>query len=69
MPGWWYSEKDRKIGPVAIEEIGRLLTAGKIDSNTMVWQEPFKRCLMTTPIHSLRGFRRLYGEPLSNESI
>lgn len=36
---WWYADKGKKIGPLANEELSQLLSAGKTNSQTLLWQE------------------------------
>lgn len=39
MTQWWYADKNKKIGPVEMDELRRLLQNGKISLSTIVWQE------------------------------
>jgi len=39
VTNWWYSEKNKKIGLIRIENLITLFQKGKINQNTMVWQK------------------------------
>lgn len=39
MAAWWYVIKDKKLGPVGIDELKTLVQAGNIGSDTMLWSE------------------------------
>jgi uncharacterized RDD family membrane protein YckC len=39
MAAWWYTEKEKKIGPVEEDELKQLLQSGKIGPRTMLWKE------------------------------
>lgn len=39
MTAWWYSDKDKKTGPVEADELRRLLQTEKIGPKTMLWHE------------------------------
>lgn len=39
MTAWWYAEKEKKSGPLDVEELKQLLQSGKINPNTMLWRE------------------------------
>jgi uncharacterized membrane protein YhaH (DUF805 family) len=37
--GWYYMHGAQRVGPVAVEEIGRLIASGAVYANTPVWRE------------------------------
>lgn len=37
--GWYYVDRDRRIGPLERSEMDRLVGTGEITGNTMVWRE------------------------------
>jgi hypothetical protein len=39
MVAWWYANKDKKSGPVPIDELKLLYQTGKINAQTMLWHE------------------------------
>lgn len=37
--GWYYVDRDRRIGPLERSEMDRLVSTGEITGNTLVWRE------------------------------
>jgi len=37
MTQWYYAMKQERLGPVSAEQVGLLISQGKVDSNTPVW--------------------------------
>jgi len=45
MSMWWYSLEEKKLGPVAEDELQRLLASDRITANTLVWSEGMQEWL------------------------
>ena len=63
MSDWWYVEKHKKTGPVTEDDLRRLIKAGKIDLNTMIWKEGMELWQQINETESLICLGHNWGRP------
>ena len=64
MTTWWYADENKKIGPVEVDEIKRLLQTGKIGSKTMLWHEGIENWQPLDQVNELNGLKAAVPPPL-----
>lgn len=68
MTAWWYTDKDKKTGPVETDELKRLLQAGKIGSKTMLWHEGMEAWQPLEEVDELNELQAAVPPPLPPKS-
>lgn len=64
MTAWWYVDKDKKIGPIEIDELKRLLQSGKVGPNTMLWHEGMDAWRPLVQVDELNELKAIVPPPL-----
>lgn len=64
MTTWWYSEDNKKLGPVDIDNLTRLLQIGKVNPKTMLWKEGMESWLPLNEIAELQALMEAVPPPL-----
>lgn len=63
MSAWWYVIKDKKKGPVEIDELKKLIQAGTIGVKTMVWREGMDAWQHIDEVDELRSLMAVIPPP------
>jgi hypothetical protein len=63
-PHWWYTEKEKKYGPLNQEELASLIQRGDIDPRTMLWKEGMESWLPLNEIKELQPLKAAIPPPL-----
>jgi uncharacterized RDD family membrane protein YckC len=69
MVAWWYANKDKKSGPVPIDELKLLYQAGKIDAQTMLWHEGMETWQTLDQVEELDHLRTVVPPPLPAKKV
>ena len=69
MNEWWYSDKNKKIGPIRIENLTTIFQKGKINQKTMVWQEGMTEWMPLHDVEALKMLITALPPPLPKEAI
>ncbi len=64
MTAWWYSDKDKKTGPVETDELKRLLQTEKIGCKTMLWHEGMEAWISLEEVEELNGLKAAVPPPI-----
>lgn len=64
MSLWWYVHKDKKTGPVAVDELRQLLQTGAISLKTLVWQEGLEAWRPLDEVEALSALKGTLPPPL-----
>lgn len=64
MTIWWYADKDKKTGPIEMDELRQLLQSGRIGSKTMLWHEGMEAWQPLDEIEELNELKFAVPPPL-----
>src|SRR4051812_29683795 len=64
MAEWWYTDNGKKTGPIGVEDVRRLLLAGKITGSTMFWREGMDSWKPLNDVSELAGLRSAVPPPI-----
>jgi uncharacterized RDD family membrane protein YckC len=67
MSAWWYIIKDKKKGPVELDELKKLIQAGTIGLKTMVWREGMDAWQHIEEVDELRSLMAVIPPPFPSK--
>ncbi|XP_014205201.1 dnaJ homolog subfamily C member 13 isoform X1 [Copidosoma floridanum] len=65
---WYYSEADKRKGPISVKELGELYTAGQITHKTKVWSQGLDSWRLLSQVPQLKWSLVAKGSAVMNES-
>ena len=68
MTAWWYADGDKKIGPVALDELQRRFEKGLVIGTSLVWREGLESWQPLNSVDELHMFQTAIPPPLPPKS-
>lgn len=65
---WWYVSKEKKLGPVPLDEVRILFQAGTIDADTLMWMEGMSEWEKFSQIEALKEIAQAVPPPVPKKT-
>jgi uncharacterized RDD family membrane protein YckC len=68
MNNWWYAGKKNRVGPISLADLERLVHAGDVSTETLVWRPGMENWRRLDEIDELNQLRAALPPPIPKES-